>query len=405
MERAASTAAAVRQHAFWPMILTGMFMVIATSGLTRAAFGAVLPYMKEGLGLSNSESGLLGTMMFLGYLITVGLSGPMSIKWGAKAVLLTGGWLVVISLFGLAIVPSFWLSCLFILIMGGGSALVFTPLVSIMVAAFPDKRGVVLGLLLSGAGTGMFLSGIIVPQIVSHAPQPGFRTVWLIFGIFALIVQIVSYMLLKSSSAAAQTKGSQDKPNWFRNKDILVTAGLYFAVGMAYLVPMLYQTSYMMELQFSDTIAGLTFSVAGIFGIVGGPGWGALSDRIGLRKTLIIAIVSAIVGNVLPVMFENLFSFIVSAALLGSTIGGIVTLVQAKASHQVTPMYISVVIGFISVFYAVGQMLGPILASTFIEYGGGFAAAYLFGGAVYLIALLLELLSKPKAQDSTSSEQ
>ncbi|MWV43918.1 MFS transporter [Paenibacillus sp. HJL G12] len=396
-----TTSAAVRSRSFWPLVLTGMFLIIATTGLSRVAFGAVLPYMKTGLGLSNSEAGLLGTMMFLGYLITVGLSGPLTMKWGAKKVLFIGGWGVVISLFALATAPSFSLACISILIMGGGSALVFTPLVSIMIASFPDRRGIVLGLLLSGAGIGMFLSGIVVPLIVLHAPQPGYRRVWLIFAIFSLLVLIASSVVLRRVSPANSAQaGAPQKTNWFRNKNILLTACLYFAVGMAYLVPLLYQTSYMIKLDFSDTIAGLCFSVSGIFGVIGGPGWGALSDRIGLRKALILSILAAIAGNVLPVLFENLISFLISGALLGSTIGGIATLIQAKASHQVPQRYVSVVIGFISVFYAVGQMLGPILAGVFIEFGGGFASAYLFGAAVYLLGLLLEVCFKPKKSEA-----
>ncbi|MFW5436803.1 hypothetical protein [Paenibacillus apiarius] len=90
------------QRQFWLIVGIGMLLVIATTGLERVALGAVLPYMQEGLSLSYAQSGMLGTFMFLGYLLTVGLSGVIAVRWRARMVLVAGGWLVASGLFGLA---------------------------------------------------------------------------------------------------------------------------------------------------------------------------------------------------------------------------------------------------------------------------------------------------------------
>ncbi|MCR2185604.1 MFS transporter, partial [Salmonella enterica] len=84
-------------------------------------------------------------ILFLGYLLTVGTSGIFTIRFGAKFVLLIGSWLVVVSLLGLAFVYSFWLLAICMLCAGAGSALVYTPLMSITVGWFPGKRGTVMG--------------------------------------------------------------------------------------------------------------------------------------------------------------------------------------------------------------------------------------------------------------------
>ncbi len=386
--------AAKIQKEFWIVVLTGMFLIITTTGFVRMAYGVVLPYMQENLSLSFSEVGMLGTFMFMGYLLTVGLSGLLAIRWGSKAVLLIGGWSVTISLFGLAWGSSFWWIALFMFIAGAGSALVFTPLMSLTIGWFPDKRGMVLGFLLSGAGIGMFLNGILVPGIVKQFPELGWRAVWLLFGAVSFGVMILAIQVLKNPNHTNKKDSSEEKPKWLHNKELIKIAWLYFLVGVGYLIPILYQTVYIIELGIPDNVAGGVFAVAGVFAIAGGPFWGMISDKIGSQKTLITALLWAVAGDLIPLMFHNVVSFIVSAVIWGSSIGGILALIQVKASHQVPQKYISAAIGFISAFYAVGQMLGPGIAGWMIEYHGGFAAAYCFGALIYFIGLLLTLSLK-----------
>lgn len=125
---------------FWIFVLTGMFLIITTTGFARMAYGIILPFMQEGLHLSTAQAGMLGTILFLGYLLTVGTSGILTIRFGAKSVLLIGSWLIVISLIGLSFVPSVWIAAIFMLCSGAGSALVYTPLMSITVGWFPEKE-------------------------------------------------------------------------------------------------------------------------------------------------------------------------------------------------------------------------------------------------------------------------
>ncbi len=72
-----------RQH-FWMFVLTGMLLIITTTGFARMAYGIILPFMQVGLSLTTTESGLLGTMLFLGYLLTVGMAGILTLRIGAK---------------------------------------------------------------------------------------------------------------------------------------------------------------------------------------------------------------------------------------------------------------------------------------------------------------------------------
>ncbi|EEM95885.1 MFS transporter [Bacillus thuringiensis] len=378
---------------FWIFVLIGIFLIITTTGFARMAYGIILPFMQEGLHLSTAQSGMLGTILFLGYLLTVGTSGIFTIRFGAKSVLLIGSWLVVISLMGLAFVSSFWIVAFCMLCAGAGSALVYTPLMSITVGWFPNKRGTVMGLLLSGAGIGMLFSGIIVPYVVRTFPEYSWRGAWFLFGVIACIVVFAASVVLKNPEVTEDERKRSNKSLLWKTKELYIIAWMYFIVGVVYLIPNLYQTSFMIDSGISASISGTVYAIAGICSIAGAPGWGFISDRIGIKKSLCIALLLAVIGDMVPIIFGNITGFIVSAMIWGSSLGGILLLIQVAASKQVSPKYVSMAISFISVFYAVGQMIGPGLAGLIIG-ESGYTAAYGLGAFGFFMCICLELRLK-----------
>ncbi|MGE7092453.1 MFS transporter [Lysinibacillus sp. NPDC048646] len=384
-----------RNH-FWMFVVTGMFLIITTTGFARMAYGIMLPFMQEGLSLTTTESGLLGTILFLGYLLTVGMAGILTLRIGARKVLLFGSGLVVAGLAGLVFVTNFWWAAISLFLAGAGSALVYTPLLSIAVGSFPKKRGTVMGLLMSGAGIGMLLSGILVPFMLQHFPQLGWRGPWLIFASITIIVVLLAAFVLKAPHASHENVNADENTNGWRSKELYFIAVLYFIVGIIYLIPNLYQTSYMKELGLSNAMAGTVYAIAGIVSIGGAPLWGMLADRIGVKKALLAALVLSVVGDILPIVCGTIAGFIVSAVIWGSSLGGVLVLIQMKASQQVQPKYVATAIGFISIFYAVGQMIGPVLAGGLIEYAGGYISAYGFGAVMFFLCVLLTLMLQSK---------
>ena len=387
---------------FLPFVLIGMLLIVTTTGFARMAYGLILPYMEKDLGLSVSQGGMLGTIMFLGYLVTVGLSGMLAVRWGGKAVLLLGGSIVIVSLFGLTWASSFASISPFMFLSGAGSALVFTPLMSIMLGCFPERKGTVLGILLSGAGIGMLLSGIIVPSLVGQFAVWGWRAVWLCFGIISLVILLAALVILRNPPVSSSSGSDENKPAWLKNKGLMKVAWLYFLIGLAYLIPNLYQTGFMLGQGLSDRTAGFVYSIAGIFSIVGSPIWGSLSDRFGAPRMFILAWGCAVAGDLFPILSPNVPGFVISSVLWGSSIGGLITLIQLTAAQQVPQRVVAAAIGFISVFYAVGQMIGPGLSGWIIDLGGNYQAAYGFAAAVYAVGLGVTMVTSKSKQNLTA---
>lgn len=56
---------------YWMFVITGMLLIVTTTGFGRMAYAVILPFMQEGMNFTTTQSGYLGTMLFLGYLLTV----------------------------------------------------------------------------------------------------------------------------------------------------------------------------------------------------------------------------------------------------------------------------------------------------------------------------------------------
>lgn len=379
----------------WLYALTGMMLTLTTTGFARMSYGALMPYMQEGLQLTHAQAGLLGTFISLGYLVMVIAAGIFASRWGQKRVIVIGAFLVTLSLFGFSSVPAFGWAIASSILAGIGSAMAFVPLVSYMIAGFQQKRGFVLGLLLSGPGIAMLISGSIVPIQGTLFNHFSWRLSWLIFAIVSILVTFSAAFILKESKPTSEEKSAfreqvpktSVKKVTYQNKEVMKIALLYFSVGVAYLIPILFQTGYMLHVGIPSNLAGIAFAVAGLFGIIGGPFLGGCSDWLGRRATLIIALCLAILGTFLPVIWSNTIIFLLSATLLGLLTGGLMVLIQAAVSEQVKTHELPIAVGFITFFFATGQLIGPGLAGWIIERGEHFSSAYLLSSFLYTIGL------------------
>ena len=145
----------------------------------------------------------------------------------------------------------------------------------------------------------------------------------------------------------------------------------------------------MLAQQIAGEIAGLLTAMGGLLSLAGTPVWGAVSDSIGRRMTLMIAFASVMVALLIPVLWPTVPGFFLSQLLSGSTIAAIPALIQAAASEQVPPLLVPVAIGYVTMFFSLGQLAGPGLGGWFIDHVMGFPSAYLFTVVMLSFGLIL----------------
>lgn len=381
-------------HKRWPMwaqLMTGFLLVISTTGFARLAYGVLMPFMQADLNMNYTQSGLLATTISLGFLAISPVTGLLALKFGMKQVILVGGFLVTGSFIFLSFSNSFYQYTLIMFFCGVGSALAFSPIMSLLVIQFQKKKGLVLGVLLSGVGSGMLLSGLMTTYLIKYFPVWEWRAIWLIFAIISIIVTILSWIVLKEPENRASNKNNRNlrEAYTYKNQKIVRVGIIYFLIGVAYLTPILFQTSFMIHSGISERVAGSLFSISGLFTVAGGPIWGMVSDKVGRKQSLLVALAFCVMGGIIPVVINHLISFIASAILFGFSIAGLMVLVQAMAAERSLPNLVPAVLGFITIFFATGQLVGPFLAGAIIEQFGGVQEAYVFAIFIFFTAAII----------------
>ena len=94
----------------------------------------------------------------------------------------------------------------------------------------------------------------------------------------------------------------------------------------------------------------------------------------------------------LPLIDQSLPYFFVHYLLMGISVNGVFSMVQTSATEQVAPRYIPVAFSFATLFFAVGQFLGPAIAGWLIERTGGFVAAFSYTIGVLSVGLVLAVM-------------
>ena len=103
-----------------------------------------------------------------------------------------------------------------------------------------------------------------------------------------------------------------------------------------------------------------------------------------------------IFGILLPVFSQTVWSVLLSSFLFGLTFVGIVTLTTSYA-RQLFPTQSGAVVSVLTTSYALGQIIGPIIAGKLVTFYTSYKAALIFAGAIVFIALVIMLIGRWKS--------
>lgn len=384
------------------MVTCGLLTSLVVIAFARMAYGLILPPMRDDLGLSYQQAGVLGTITALGYLGFVLAGGVAAARFGARLTIVFGLVSVALGFAGLTLASHYWLLLALMALLGFGTAFSFAPMVSLLATWYPEKRGLVIGLMTSGVGMGMLLVGALVPWMTRLFGDDGWRVSWGIFCAVAIIVAVLITVFAKDPPRLAT--GSTEKPpsadKWliYRNGRVVTVATVYGIIGVTYIVQAIFMVSFMVEEGHSEATAGAFMALTGLLSIAAGPLWGWLSDHWGRGNSLSSAMALVTLAMGLPLMDQSLLTFFLHFLIMGLSVNGMFALIQASATDQVAPRYIPIAFSFVTVFFATGQLIGPAVAGWMIESGGGFRVAFGFTFVVLLagVYLTLKIRSFPK---------
>lgn len=152
------------------------------------------------------------------------------------------------------------------------------------------------------------------------------------------------------------------------------------------------------EFALSDTSLGFLLS-GGLIGMaVGSMTLGALADRLGRKRVLVLSLVVNILGLFLSAVSGSAAMLLVARIVTGLGVGGILAATTVIVSEYSNVRRRGLCISILAGGYPVGATLGGLLAAQLIEHVS-WHAVFAVGGALSLVALALVLFVVPESVD------
>ncbi|MFA7588726.1 MAG: MFS transporter [Acholeplasmataceae bacterium] len=378
----------------WFTVLTAWILIFFSAAST--IFSVFSGAYGEVFGWEASKVNLGFTI----YIINLGIFGILGgvyiDKKKAAPMLYVGGMIFASGFLLSGFVTEIWQFYLTFGVMGGlGAGLIYNPSFITALRHFPDKKGLVSGLLLGAAALGPFLLAPFVKGLLGSSPYSisAIRSTFLILGIVFLVGVLSLTWMMKTVS---KPRIEIEHPNEMNYKQMLkkpffwLLFIVFAAAGTAGNM-MISSIAKIAENQYLLTgfLLSIVVSVSTLSNFIGRQTFGLILDKIGYYKGLTISLIGTIIALLLLAQSNTPVIFFIAVMLLGATFGAILVIFPSLTSYYFGMKNQGLNYGIMFLAYSVAGMIGPLVAGYFEDTTGSFRGAYYVGIAIAAVGLAI----------------
>jgi predicted MFS family arabinose efflux permease len=304
------------------VVAGGWFLLLGA----RVVLPTVLPQVRTTFGIDNATAGLVVTLVWTSYALTQFPSGLLADRIGERATLVASAVASLLGLVVFALAPTFPLFVLAGIAFGLGSGLYATPRVTVLSKVFEDRTNSALGVTFSAGNAGAAALPVVAGFVAVAA---GWRAGFLL--VVPAIALLVAGLWLHVPRAPGDGDGGLDAPPREvarRLRDVVTHRAFLLSLFSMTLVLFTYQgitaflPTYLIEVKgFSPTTAATLYGTFYATGAVSQYLLGAVADRLGEIRVLVVVSVAGVLTLVALVVTANVYLVAVVVGLLGTRLG------------------------------------------------------------------------------------
>ncbi len=387
------------------------YRIVAACGLIQAVnlggvftFGVLFPELEREFGWSRTAISGASSFAFLimgGGAVFMGRAGD---RFGPRAVLSVAGILFGLGYALLFRMEAAWELYLYYGVMvGTGLAAHDVATLSTIARWFVRRRGLMTGVVKSGAGIGQVFVPIAAAALIAG---PGWRFTCLLFGVTAIVVLVGSALVLRRNPAALGLKPDGEAPDAsadqvqaeagvtlreaFGSRTLWILCTAKFCDLFCLFTVIVHIVPFAVDQGMEPTVAAGILSTIGAMSIVGRLVLGGAYDRYGARRSLVACFAILAASLVLLQFAGSAWSLFLFAAIYGPAHGGFFTITSPSVAEFFGTRAHGTLFGLVVASGTFGATLGPIVAGGLFDglgsYSGAFALLLGFSLAGLIVA-------------------
>jgi MFS family permease len=405
MNAAADSSLQESPYAWFRLGVSLLLMTIGGSGMY--AVTVVLPRIQTDFGVDRAAASMPYTLTMIGFGIGGILMGKLADRFGVMWPLMLGGLGLGAGFILAGSAGGIWQFNLAQGLLLGllGSAATFAPLVADTSLWFTRRRGIALGICMSGN----YVAGAVWPMVIQYfIDGAGWRSTYIGIGIFCLLTMLPLALFYRRrppavaaptmsslpAAAAAATRPLGMSPATLQL--LLCVAGVSCCVAMS--MPQVHIVAYCGDLGFGAARGAQMLSLMLGMGIASRLLSGWISDYIGGLRTLLLG--SALQGVALLAFLaaDGVSSLFIVSAMFGLFQGGIVPSYALIVREYFTPKEAGARVGTVLMATLFGMALGGWMSGAVFDATGSYRAAFVngIGWNLLNLAIVVFLLMRAK---------
>src|SRR4051794_6205851 len=389
----------------WLPVVGGVMLNMAL-GMFYGMSVFMLPLEKE-FGWTRAQTSWVTTIGLALIAVWYVIAGFIQDRRGPRPVAVAGGLLFSLGFFLASFtssLPLFYLTAG--VVAGTGSGFGYVVPTSVGSKWFPDKRGLVIGLMVGGYGAG---SGVFGPLALSLIDRVGWRSTFQILSLVFLAMTMTGAYLLKNPPPGFVPAGwdpSQVRGATRRGGDVqaadMVRTPTFWALWVAYCLGTTAGTMVISQLVpfarnsgHSAAVAAFALTVGALGSASGRVLSGWISDYTGRLNTLrVMLVVSAAAMPLLFLLRENLALFYVLLFTVYYCYGTQLSVYASTSADFFGTRNVGFNYGLLLLAWGVAAIVGPFLGGRVYVATGQYRDAFFVAAAMSLAALATLTLAR-----------
>jgi predicted MFS family arabinose efflux permease len=384
---------------FWREIVTALGLSTSAAvalGFSRFAYGLLLPPMRADLGWTYVEAGALNMANGAGYIAGALVAAWTAKRWGTVRAFLAGFSGSVLVLLLTATTTSF--SVLFALRTVGGISTAITFILGAGLTAAicpkqdPRRRGNLVVLYVGGVSIGLLLSGVAIPIILQGGVQrwPGG---WVVLGLMAAAGLPVAWRAARN--VPEPVGGSMAMLKLRELRQMAPTFVGYGLFGAGYVGYMTFIMALLQKQGGSSEQMTWFWLVLGLVSGVSTLLWGRVLGTFHGGRGPALVFATAMLGALPVLVYPGPTAMFVSAIVFGGSFLAGPASITIVAQRQLPVSSWTAAISLLTVGFAFGQTVSPILAGAISDATGSIAAGFWVSPVMLGLAACANRLQRP----------